>query len=296
VRLTEIHFLRFDSTDTEERAYRAGQLDVTMGVPFSKIDTYGRQRPAELHQAAMLETRSFCFNTQRPPLDDVRVRRALALALDRDTIVKRVVRGGQEAAGRLAPAALREASALLGDAEQHYDPETARRLLREANVVATEFPRLEITAWSPSQVPVLEVAQHMWRRELGLEFRIGIREARVHWHALEIADYDIAYISAIPDVADITQMLGDYITGASDNFPRWSDRSFDDAMRRAVSPVDSEDRSGALLDAERRLLIAAPLTPVFFNNKVWLMSDRIHGWQEDGLWGQCFQHVYMTEK
>eukprot|EP01035_Chromulina_nebulosa_P052298 gene52298-71312_t len=56
VRLDEIQFLRFDSGDTEERAYRAGQVDVTMSVPFTKIETYTRDRPTEFHRAPAAET------------------------------------------------------------------------------------------------------------------------------------------------------------------------------------------------------------------------------------------------
>lgn len=76
MRLDEIQFLRFDSGDTEERAYRAGQIDVTMSVPVSKIETYARERPAEIFQTPLAETRYLTFNTRRPPLDDPRVRRA----------------------------------------------------------------------------------------------------------------------------------------------------------------------------------------------------------------------------
>ena len=44
------------------------------------------------------------------------------------------------------------------------------------------------------------------------------------------------------------------------------------------------------------LLEAAPLTPVYFNTKIWLMSPRVRGWQEDGLWSRCYQNVYLDEK
>jgi len=297
VRLDEIHFLRFDSGDTEERAYRAGQTDVTMAVPFSKIETYTQERPAEVQRAPMIETRCFSFNTRRRPLDDARVRRALALAIDRQKLVERVVRGGQPVASRIVPAALREpteaSSLLLTQVEHRYDPEAARQLFAAAGVAAKDFSRFEITAWSPSQVPVLEAVQQMWRNELGLEFAIAVRDARVHWDALGTGDYDIAYLSAIPDVADIAQILGDYVTGAPDNFPQWSDSSFDDAFERATSIADPASRTEAFLAVERRLLESAPLTPLYFNTKIWVMSPRVVGWQEDGLWARCYHNVYL---
>lgn len=302
VRLDEIQFLRIDSADGEDRAFRAGQADATMAVPVSKVEAYTQERPAELQRAPMIETRYFSFNTQRPPLDDPRVRRALALALDRRRITERVLRGGQEPAGRFVPSALRRETNAANDdalplsAEHRYDPDAARRLLAESGVTAKDFPRLELTAWSSSQAPVLEAAQQMWRQELGLDFTIGIREARVHWDALKTGSYDIAFVSAIPDVADVAQMLGDFTSGATENYPHWSDRGYDEAFARAVALSEPAARSAAFATAEQRLLDAAALTPLYFNTKIWLMSPRVHGWQEDGLWTRCYQQIHVDEK
>jgi oligopeptide transport system substrate-binding protein len=296
--LSEIHFVRIDSADGEDRAYRAGQVDATMAVPVSKVDAYAQERPGELHRTAMIETRYFSFNTKRRPLDDERVRRALALAIDRQKIVERVVKGGQQPATRFVPPALRivagNASALAG--EHRYDPDTARRLLAEAGVDAKKFPKLEITAWSSSQSPVLEAAQQMWRQELGLDFAIAIREARVHWNALKVGDYDIAFVTAVPDVADIAQLLGDFVSDASENYPQWRDRTFDEAFTHASLATDVTTGAAGFLAAEQRLLESAPLTPAYFNTKVWLMSPRVRGWQEDGLWTRCYQNVSLDEK
>lgn len=295
VRLNEIHFLRVDSADGEDRAYRAGQADATMAVPVAKVEAYQRERPAELHRAPMIETRYFSFNTKRRPLDDPRVRRALALALDRQKIVERVVRG-QQAATRFAPPALREPGAApdaLREAEHRHDPETARQLLAAAGLSAGSFPKLEVTAWSSSQAPTLEAAQQMWRQELGLDLAIGIREARVHWDALRSGNYDISFVSAIPDVADIAQLLGDYVSSAPDNYPHWNDPAYDQAFARTVPLTEPAARAAAFLSVERHLLNAAPLTPVYFNTKIWLMSPRVRGWQEDGLWTRCYQNMYL---
>ncbi|HND62785.1 MAG TPA: peptide ABC transporter substrate-binding protein, partial [Opitutaceae bacterium] len=118
VLLDGIQFVAFDNGDAEERAFRSGQVDVTMAVPFSKLDAYQRDQPDEVHRAPLAETRYLAFNTTKAPLNDVRVRRALSLALDRTRLVERVVRGGQEAAERMVPPALRfgdDRAARLGD-------------------------------------------------------------------------------------------------------------------------------------------------------------------------------------
>jgi oligopeptide transport system substrate-binding protein len=283
VRLDALQFLRFDNDDTEERTFRTGQLDVTMSVPFTKLATYAREHPAELHRAPLAETRFLSFNTQRPPLADARVRRALALALDRARLVERVTRGGQEPAVRFLPPALAPAGAPPAD-----DRTGARALLAAAGFAGGKnFPRLELSAWSPSQTPVLEAIQAMWRQELGLEVRLAIREARVHLAALVAGDYDIAFATTTPllDVADPAALLANFAGAAPNNYPHWRSADFDRALA-----------AGDLARAEALLLAEAPVAPLYFNVHHWLMAPRVRGWQEDALWSRCYLHVHLDEK
>lgn len=297
VRLGEIHFLRFDSGDSEERAYRAGQLDATMSVPSSKVEVYARERPNELHRAPMIETRYLSFNTRRPPLDNEKVRRALALSIDRQKIVERVLKGGQPAAEHLVPDALRSDGAVGAESRPHrFDPAVARQLFAEAGVDPKKLPRFEVTGWSSSQVPVLEAVQAMWRLELGIDIAIAIREAKVHLSSLAAGDYDIAFITAIPDVADAEDLLADFVTGAPENYPHWSNPAFDQLLADARPIADPTARAATLANAERVLLDAAPLTPIYFNPKIWLMSSRVRGWEEDGLWSRCYHTIYFDAK
>ncbi len=279
VRLREIQFVRFDSGDSEDRAYRAGQIDATMAVPFSKVPAYARDRPAELHRAPMIETRYLAFNTRRPALND-RARRALALALDRQKIVERVLQGGQIAAGHFLPPALRG----VGDpphGSTTFQPEEARRQLAAAGYPGGKgFPKLELSGWTQSQV--LEAVQQMWRDELGIEVGLAVREAKVHLDALRTGNFDLAFVTSIPDVADPAAMLADFTHDAPLNYPRWHDAAF-----------DADLAAGRTLAAEERLLAATAVTPLYFNTKIWLMSPRVRGWEEDGLWGRCYQQVSL---
>ena len=298
VQLDEIQFLHFDNGDAEERAFRAGQIDATMSVPFSKVEVYAKENPAALHRAPLIETRYLSFNCQRPPLNDPRVRRALALAIDRERIVGLVLKGGQPPAHRFVPAALRVEDATRGknspvlsaDDEQHFEPDTARRLLADAGFPASrDFPRLELSSWDRNTA-VLETVQAMWKQELGVEVQLAVRDAKVHLAALAAGTYDLAFITAIPEVADPANLLGHYASGAPDNYPHWRDPRFDALLAGAGRDP------AALIEAEGRLLRAAAVAPLYFNTKIWLMSPRVRGWQEDGLWTRCYQTITLNEK
>lgn len=338
VHLDEIHFLAFDSGDTEERAFRAGQVDVTMSVPFSKLDAYAREQPHELHRAPLAETRYVSFNTTRPPLDDARVRRALALAIDRAKITESVLRGGQQPAqsfvspllhpasdriegGRRVPSAPGTPPALAarsgvralpgeapapdeptaGDAsfEPHmalatFDPELARQLLADAGYPnGRGFPRLELTAWGVTP-QVLEALQQMWRKELGVQVSLVTQEARVHIAALREGRYDLALMTAIPDVPTAANLLADFTSAAPGNYPQWSDARFDALVIAATRAADPAERAQLLRAAESRLLEQCPLTPLYFNAVNWLMAPHVRGWQPDALWTRFYLDVELS--
>ena len=296
VRLGEIRFVHLDNGDAEERAYRAGQIEATMSVPSSKLETYARERAAELHRVPMIETRFLSLNCTRPPLDDARVRRALALAIDRQRIVDFVLKGGQPVATRYVPAALRDASEGKPQAwEQRFAPEEARRLLAEAGFPGGQkFPVLELTSWT--NAPVLEAVQAMWKKELGIDVRISLRDGKVHFAALMAGTYDLGFMTSIPDVADAENMLTDFISGAAENLPHWSDARFDALLEEARTQAAPATRAATLAAAEARLVESAAVVPLYFNTKIWLMSPRVQGWQEDGLWTRRFEGITLNEK
>jgi oligopeptide transport system substrate-binding protein len=295
VKLDGIQFLASDNGDAEERAFRAGQLDVTMSVPYGKLQGYTRDRPAELFRAPLAETRYLAFNTQRAPLNDARVRRALALSIDRRQLTENILRGGHEPAHRLLPPALRrDHRANAPESRLLEDAETAKQLLAEAGYPNGHgFPRLEMTTWVNS--PVTEAIQQMWKKELGIEVGLSLREARVHISALESGDYDIGFITAIPDVPDPVNMLEDFVSLAPGNYPHWSDARFDELLARAKLCATSLEVDQLLRAAEDRLLHEMPLAPLYFNSRNWLMSPRVQHWQHDALWTRFYRHVELRD-
>jgi oligopeptide transport system substrate-binding protein len=296
IRLDEIQFIALDNGEAEERAYRAGQVDVTMAVPASKLATYARERPAELHRLPLAETRTLAFNTQHRPLDDVRVRRALSLAIDRQGIVDHVLLGSQQPAGLLVPPALRppESRSTEPAKEPLFAPDEARRLLAEAGFPqGKNFPRLELSGWTNQ--PVLEAIQAMWRRELGIEVAIATREAKVHVAALRSGDYDIGFFISSPDVADPANLLAEFTTGASGNYAHWSDERYDQRMAAAARSTDAHDAAQRLREAEALLSERCPVAPLYYNTQNWLMNTRVQGWQQDALWTRSYHDIYLKE-
>lgn len=292
VQLAGVHFEAFDNGDSEERAFRAGQVDVTMAVPFSKLSTYASP-PLQIQPLA--ETRYLALNVQRPPLDDPRVRRALALAIDRQALIDAVLKGGQRRAVNFIPPGLGNYFPIeSGNPTPAVMAEEARRLLAEAGFPeGRNFPALEFSTWT--NPPVLEAIQQMWRRELGIEVSIVQREAKVHQAALRAGDFAIGFMPAIPDYDDPAALFGEMTTGAANNYPHWSNARYDALVTEAGRTADTTYRLALYHQAESILVGELPVVPLYFNAQNYLVAPRVRGWRQDGLWTRYYLDVSLTE-
>lgn len=288
IHLEEIRFLAFDSGDSEERAFRAGQVNVTMAVPFSKLAAYRAAQPRVEHDALLHETRYLSLNTTRPPLDDRRVRRALALALDRGALVTGVLQGGQQPARSFVPPGLGGYASPVALTE---DAVEARRLLTEAGFPGGRgFPRLELTTW-PVNPAQLEVIQQTWARELGIGVALVQREARTHLAALAAGDYDLAFMTAIPDYDGVSDLFLRLKTGSPDNYPHWRSAEFDRLVAESGRLGTAAARNVAYQSAEKLLLDEMPVIPLYFNSQNYLVRPGVRGWRADRLWTRFYKDL-----
>lgn len=292
VKVNALRFVAFDNGDAEERAYRGGQVDVTMAVPASKLDVYRTERPAELRTMPLHETRYLTLNLRRAPLSDPRVRQALGLALDRTELTDGILKGGQRPAFSYIPPGL---GGYEPDLLLRSDPARARALLAEAGYPEGRgFPRLELAVWGVTAA-IPETIQRQWKQHLGIEVSILQREAKSHLAALAAGEYDIGFITAIPDYDSAQDLLADLVTGGAGNYPRWSNQAYDRLVLEAMQTPDRTARRRLQRRAEAELLRELPLIPLYFNSQNFLVRPEIQGWQADALWTRYYKNVRLHE-
>ena len=134
VRLNKIHFLPIN-IDSEERAFRADQLHMTATVPIHRLDWYRTRHPENLRIYNALGVYYYSLNTTRPPLDDARVRKALAYSIDREALTKHILKAGQQPAYHFTPP---NTGGYTASTRLPYNPERARELLAEAGYPSGE--------------------------------------------------------------------------------------------------------------------------------------------------------------
>ena len=295
VRLNAIHFHAIESVETEERAFRAGQLHLTETVPPGKIDNYRKSSPELLRIDPLLGTYFFRLNLNRPPLTDPRIRRALSLAIDRTAIVEKILRGGQLPATRLVPPALL-ASPL--DTLPAPAPGVAAALLAEAGYPGGRgLPPLELL-FNTSEIhrTVAEAVQEMWRHELGLEVRLTNQELKSTLSARRAGDFQILRSVWTADYSDPTSFLSIFTATSGNNYTGWGDSAYDAALFSAARASDATTRNTLFNQAERILLEAAPIIPIFHYTHVFLLQPSVRGWNSTVLDHHPYKHVWLESR
>jgi oligopeptide transport system substrate-binding protein len=294
VRLNEIHFHAIESIDTEERMFRTGQLHLTNEVPLARIDAYRRDRPEVLRTDPYLGTYFYRFNVTRPPFDDVRVRRALALAVDRESIVRNVTRGGQVAAYHFTPpdtAGYTTTARLTGDIED------ARRLLAEAGYPGGRgFPRFELLYnTSENHRIIAEAIQQMWRTQLGIDAVLVNQEWKVYLDSQDNLAYQVCRAGWIADYVDPHVFLDMWITGGGNNDTGWSHAEYDTLLRSALGAPDDAARYAIYDRLEHILMEELPIMPLYFYSRVKLKHPTVRGYYPNLLDHHPYKYVYVAE-
>lgn len=278
VRLNEIHFLPIENAPAEENAFRTGQLHLTSAVPLSKLEVYAREQPEALKIVDDRGIYFYSLNVARPPLDDKRVRRALALTVDRERLTRQVVKGGTQPAWNFTPPGT---GGYTATAKLEFDPEKARALLKEAGYEGGRgLPPIELLVDSREQHRVIaEALQQMWRQHLGVTVQLRNQESQVLNAAKRQMDFQMVRGSwNATTFQDPFYFLGAWRTDGLYNEAKWSSAEFD-RMIDATWTVDAAARAEAFQRAEAIFLDEMPAIPLFFSRQTILMSPSVKGWQ-----------------
>jgi len=292
VALDEVHALAIDDAETALKKYLNGEVDWIRDVPAAKVPAVSR-RPG-FRYAPALHTYFYRFNVTRPPLDDVRVRKALALAIDKAAIARHLLRGGQRPARSFVPPILAGYTPVEGP---DHDPEAARRLLAEAGFPRGEgFPTLQLLYNTrETHKLIAEAIQHMWRTALGVRVELLNQEWKVYLDSVSRLRYDIARSAWIGDYADPNTFLDMFVTGGGNNRTGWSHPRYD-ALIAGAARDTRPARRPALLQQAERILVAdeMPICPIYFAVGSQLVRPTVLGVWDNARNVHPFQYIALA--
>jgi len=224
-----------------------------------------------------LTTYFYMVNTTRKPLDDVRVRKALSLALDRDEIVRVATAAGEFSAYSLVP------PNLPGYEQQtcpQRDPEKARELLAEAGYPGGRgLGKLEIHYnTEQGHQAIAELVRKQWQRELGINVSLRNEEWASAQDTQNQMKYMITRRSWGGDYLDPNTFLDLYITDGENNSTGFSNAEYDRLIAEAARESDKARRMRMLERAERILMDEMPIIPIYFYVSKNMVKPYVRGW------------------
>ncbi len=287
-----ITFKLMDDANAMLSGFNSGELQFIETVPQAEIANLIAS--GDLKIVDYIGTYYVCFQTEKAPFDDPRVREAFTLAVDRTYIVEKVTQAGQVEANGFVPSGIYDAEGSTGDdfrtvgggyyaetdADYEANCERARELLAEAGYPDGEgFPVVEyLYNTDDNHKAVAEALQNMWEEELGVTVTLNNQEWAAFLQTRKDGDYSIARNGWIGDYNDPMTFLDMWITGGGNNDAQYANPEFDDLISQAKATDDAAERMQLMHEAED-ILIGEDyvLCPLYFYTQHYMLDENIKG-------------------
>lgn len=292
VRLNEVRFYPIDNLVTEERMFRSKTIHLSSTVAEEKIASYRRDKPGLINISPYLGTYFYRFNVSNPPFDDARVRRALAMSINRQQIVDAVTKGGEVPTFNLTP---ENTMGYTARAKIPFDIETAQQLLAQAGYPnGAGFPETEILYNTSEGHRKIAIAiQQMWKNNLGIQIKLYNQDWKAFLETEKNGDFQIARAGWIGDYVDPNTFLDMFVSGGGNNRTGWSNRKYDRLIREAAITQNVNDRFELFQQAEQILIDESPIVPIYTYTAKYLISPDVKGWHSNVLNDHPLKHVYL---
>ncbi len=287
--IDKVHHYVTPEPHVELNRYRAGELDITATVPPEAFAAIKKERPDELRLAPYLGVYYYGLNLTREPFkDSPKLRQALSIAIDRETLTEKITGRGEEPAYSWVPPgvdnyeAIRAPYADMTADERHA---AARRLYKESGYDENNPLKVEIRYnTSETHRRIALAIQSMWRETLGVEATLINEEFQVllsNMRAMEVTQ--VFRSSWTGDYNDPHTFLQVMQGGNPANMTGYASDEYDLRMRQAAEQTDLGRRQLYLEEAERVLLADHPIIPLYFFVSKHLVSPRVRGWGDNVL-------------
>jgi len=288
VSIERVEYLPFEERATCVRRFEAGEVHSCQEVPREQLASLEQRLGGQLRVHPYLGTYYYGLNTTREPLDDVRVRQALSMAIDRVFLAEEIFSGSMIPAHSFVPPGIANYVAeppRLAYAEMSMldREDEALRLLEEAGYGPDNPFALEISYnTSEDHRNAATAIAEMWR-PLGIEVSFNQRDLSAHYAMLrDEKDHDVARAGWIGDYSDPQNFL---FLHRSDNpgfnYGLYDNPEYDALLDAAAAETDLEARAGILAEAEAMFLRDMPQIPLLFYSSTSLVSPKLSGWEDN---------------
>ncbi|WP_413372651.1 peptide ABC transporter substrate-binding protein [Paenibacillus taichungensis] len=308
IKLSEINMSLTNSSASELQAYKSGQLDYTGApngeIPSDQIPSVKAELPDEFKATGIASTYYYQFNVNEAPFNNVKIRKAFAMSIERQLIVDKVTQGGQIPAFGFVPPGIRGENGEFRD--EHKDDfftenvEEAKKLLAEGMKEEgyTTLPAVTlIYNTSDGHAKIALAVADMWKKNLGVDVKTENQEWGVFLENRQNQNFQIARAGWSADYNDPYNFLEMWTTGNTNNDSKFSNEQYDKDVKETVKSADPATRMAAFADAEKILIQdEMGVLPIYYYTNVSLTKPYLKGVQLDFSGAIDFTRAYLEEK
>lgn len=299
-----ITLLLLEDSSASFAAYNSGEAVLIKDVPTDEIPSLTKAEDGgDFYVDTILGTYYVSLNLKRDAFKDAKVRKALALAIDRDYVANTIMQGTYSTADSIVGPGIVDEQGYFHDngnapyisADYEANLAEAKKLLAEAGYPNGEgYPTIEYSCNDAGyHVPLAEYLQQAWG-DLGITLTISKMEWSSFTAARRAGEYDVARNGWVMDYNDPSNMLDLFCSGNGNNDGKYSNPEFDAAIE-ASRVADVTEHFAQLHKAEDILMEDTGCLPIAYYNDYWLQSSSLKGiWHSPyGYW--YLQYGYIEE-
>ena len=299
----KLKFVLMQNETASVAGIKEGSIDFSRTLPTQDIPTLKEEGLLQIKP--MLASYFYCLNTTNEVLKDIRVRKALALAIDRNYIVEQVTKGGETPADAFVPYGINDADGSFREngggyfdiSQEGYkkNVEEAKKLMAEAGYPNGEgFPVFEFKADPGFHISIFEAVQQMWKENLNVDMSIIQEEWSVFQKNRQTRNYTVCRADWIGDYLDPMTFAQLFTSTSAGNRVGYSNINYDSLIKDAQSTIDNNRRMNNMHIAEDMLIgDDMALIPLYYYTAPSMKSPKLKDVVVDTLEIRRFFYSYL---
>ncbi|HHR5903144.1 TPA: peptide ABC transporter substrate-binding protein [Providencia alcalifaciens] len=298
--ITKVTFVPINQESHATNRYLAGDLDITESFPKQRYQKLLQDIPNEVFTPDQLGTYYYAFNTQRAPTNDVRVRQALSMTIDRQLIASKVLGTGEKPAYYFTPdvtAGFKPQKGLYQSHKQKELDQQAKILLQQAGY--SEAHPLELTLLYNSSENHQKIAiaiASMWKKKLGVQVKLVNQEWKTYIDSRNTGNFDVIRASWIGDFNEPSTFLSLLTSQHNGNIPKFNSSQYDALMTSASIETNDAQRNSYYNQAEAIIAKEAPIAPIYQYTNARLIKPWLKGYPIENPEDVAYSHSFYIIK
>lgn len=283
--IDEVVYTTLEDNPSALRTFEAGGFDWVTAYPKDQYKRLMKEKPETVQVEPFAGLYFYSINTQVAPFDDVEVRNALSMAVNREILAERIIGTGEVPAYSWVPPGMDNygENAKTPWAETPYSERVkkAKEILESKGYNKKNPLKLTLRYNTDDNHKRIAIAISAMWKELGVNVELYNTEVKVHYSDLDQGNFEIGRAGWLADYNDPVNFLYLLQTGYGNNYGKYSNEQYDALLAQAGTEVDLEKRAEILKQAEQIALDEAASIPIYYYVTQNLVSPKLKGWEHN---------------